>query len=73
MASGLLPEWNLKLQDYSQSALETYGGPQRVLDFPLDEPIVQTEVTDAATLAGKTGCGRQADIVKLAGSLAMPY
>ena len=51
VASGVAPDWLPKLQNYSAAAVDTYGGPQRILDFPLDEPILQSQVTDRESLA----------------------
>lgn len=49
-ASGVPAEWVARLNTYANAALETYGGPQRILQFPLEEPIVQSQVVDPATL-----------------------
>ena len=50
-ASGLPAEWVARLPNYMASAIETYGGPRRILDFPLEEPIVQSLIVDPATLS----------------------
>jgi DNA-binding CsgD family transcriptional regulator len=48
--SGVPADWVPRLQSYAGAAMETYGGPQRILQFPLEEPIVQSQVVDPATL-----------------------
>jgi DNA-binding CsgD family transcriptional regulator len=48
-ASGIAPEWLGRMWGYGEETLELWGGPARISQFPLDEPIVQSQVTDRAT------------------------
>jgi DNA-binding CsgD family transcriptional regulator len=47
--SGIAPEWLGRMWGYGEETLELWGGPARISQFPLDEPIVQSQVTDRAT------------------------
>src|SRR5688572_27697811 len=47
--SGIAPEWLERMQGYGEETLQLWGGPARISQFPLDEPIVQSQVTDRAT------------------------
>jgi DNA-binding CsgD family transcriptional regulator len=48
-ASGIAPQWLDRIWGYGEETLELWGGPARISQFPLDEPIVQSQVTDRAT------------------------
>jgi DNA-binding CsgD family transcriptional regulator len=47
--SGIAPEWLGRIWGYGEETLELWGGAARISQFPLDEPIVQSQVTDRAT------------------------
>ena len=47
--SGIAPEWLGRMWGYGEETIELWGGAARVSQFPLDEPIVQSQVTDRAT------------------------
>lgn len=47
--AGIAPEWLARMWGYGVDILELWGGPSRIHEFPLDEPIVQSQVTDRAT------------------------
>src|SRR5688572_25160238 len=47
--SGIAPEWLRRMWGYSEATLELWGGPDRISQYPLDEPIIQSQATDRAT------------------------
>jgi DNA-binding CsgD family transcriptional regulator len=47
--SGIPPEWLGRMWGYGEETLELWGGPARISQFPLDEPMVQSQATDRAT------------------------
>jgi DNA-binding CsgD family transcriptional regulator/PAS domain-containing protein len=47
--SGIAPEWLGRMWGYGEETLELWGGPARISQFPLDEPMVQSHATDRAT------------------------
>jgi DNA-binding CsgD family transcriptional regulator len=49
-STGIAPEWLAlgRMHGYGEDTLELWGGPARIRQFPLDEPIVQSHVTDPA-------------------------
>jgi DNA-binding CsgD family transcriptional regulator len=47
--SGIAPEWLGRMWGYGEDTLELWGGPARISQFPLDEPMVQSQATDRAT------------------------
>ncbi len=47
--SGIAPQWLGRIWGYGEETLELWGGAARISQFPLDEPIVQSRVTDRAT------------------------
>jgi DNA-binding CsgD family transcriptional regulator len=49
---GIAPEWRDRLWGYSEDILALWGGPARISQFPLDEPIVQSRVMDRSTWMG---------------------
>ena len=59
-ASGLPAEWVARLPNYMASAIETYGGPRRILDFPTVDnhcisPMLRTKLTVKLSPAARTG------------------
>jgi DNA-binding CsgD family transcriptional regulator/PAS domain-containing protein len=46
---GISPEWLARVRDYDADALALWGGEARVQQFPLEEPIVNSQITDRAT------------------------
>jgi len=47
--SGIAPEWLGRMWGYGEDTLELWGGPERISQFPLDEPMVQSQATDRAS------------------------
>jgi DNA-binding CsgD family transcriptional regulator/PAS domain-containing protein len=46
--SGIAPEWLGRMWGYSEQTLELWGGAARISQYPLDEPIIQSQATDRA-------------------------
>ncbi len=42
---GADPEWIEAAPHYGAEVLQLWGGPQKIPDFPLEEPIIQSQVT----------------------------
>ena len=40
---GYAPEWIARLPQYASEAVDLWGGPRRVLEYPLDEPLIQSQ------------------------------
>ncbi len=54
VASGIDPAWLVRLPAYGDDIVETWGGDERISQFPLEEPIVQSQaVTDVALRASR--------------------
>ncbi len=52
--AGVPPEWRARMAQHSDAAIQLWGGWQRVLEHPLDEPIIQSHATDRRTWVGNT-------------------
>ena len=50
--SGIAPEWERKVLLYSHAVPDIWGGAQRMMGFPLDEPIVNSEAVDPKIWVG---------------------
>ena len=54
VSAGVPPEWQARLAQHGEAAIQTWGGPQRILEYPLDEPIIQSHATDRRTWVGNS-------------------
>jgi DNA-binding CsgD family transcriptional regulator/PAS domain-containing protein len=52
VSSGVPDEWMPRMSAYGPAILELWGGPARMGQFPLDEPLVQSHQTSRASWAG---------------------
>jgi DNA-binding CsgD family transcriptional regulator/PAS domain-containing protein len=45
---GIEPLWLARVPGYGEEMLQLWGGPSKIKDYPLDEPIVQSQATNRA-------------------------
>jgi DNA-binding CsgD family transcriptional regulator len=48
------PEWRASMAQHGDAGLQIWGGWQRVLEHPLDEPMILSHATDRRTWVGNT-------------------
>jgi DNA-binding CsgD family transcriptional regulator len=53
LATGIAPEWQAKGRDYDADIIAMWGGPARISEYPLDEPIVLSEVAGEVRFASR--------------------
>lgn len=50
--SGIEPEWLAKLQTYGEATIRIWGGPARMMQYPMAEPIVLSWAVERRTFQG---------------------
>ncbi len=51
VASGIPPEWLARMPDLAQDNVALWGGPKRMMSFPLGEPVVSSEIVGPEVIA----------------------
>ena len=47
VVAGVSPSWLARIGDYNDDVVSLWGGPAQIAQFPLEEPIIQSQVFDA--------------------------
>ncbi len=52
--AGVPPEWQARMAQHSDAAVQMWGGWQPVLEHPLDEPIILSQASDRRAWVGNS-------------------
>lgn len=44
--SGVEPQWANRLPEYAEDSINAWGGIERMMQYPLDEPLIQTQAAN---------------------------
>jgi DNA-binding CsgD family transcriptional regulator len=53
VAVGVTPEWAARSAKAQDDVIDAWGGPERVMAYPLDEPVIASRIAGPEALAGK--------------------
>lgn len=49
--AGVNPEWQIRIAEFNSEVVDLWGGQERIQQYPLDEPIIQSEAVGHAEMS----------------------
>jgi DNA-binding CsgD family transcriptional regulator len=53
ISAGFAPEWHARLRDYAADIIAMWGGPARIAQYPVEEPITLSQIAGPARLTSR--------------------